>query len=82
MSYAIIDPMGIKTVKGYSKISLVLNTDLFEFDTDDGKLYLQGKADTITYSDSYAPDEMMHEMANRAIKIMKGWGWTLYKSVD
>lgn len=68
-------------ILGISKVDLIQNTNLFHFDIQNGELYFRKEKDTISYHSSYTPEEMMLEMSNRAIELLKRNGWTLFKEV-
>jgi hypothetical protein len=64
-----------------SIVDLIFCTGWFRFDYEKGQLFFNEHLDTITYSKNYTPKEMAREMAERAVKLLKQRGWTLYKAL-
>lgn len=44
-------------------------------------VYINGKLDSITYSNDWSYDEVRRETIKRCIKLLQREGWIFYKSV-
>jgi len=69
-----------EAIEGDLLADILTLTNLFKFDLNKGYLYFRGKQDTISYSSTYTPKEMISEMAQRGMKLLESQGWKLYKT--
>ena len=66
--------------EGTSILAIVSRACKLEIDYSQGIMYIDGVADTITYSREYTNVEMEREMVKRALTLLQRAGWTYYES--
>lgn len=74
----LLDPSTDRHYIGDDRVSLMHNTGRVVFDMVGRCVVIDGKPDTVTYSTDFTDDEMIREMAARAMVLLGRRGWLLF----
>ncbi len=82
MKYLLLDTRNDKHYAGFTRYDVVGRTGRVLFDMEKRYIKIDGRPDGVSYSVDYTEHEMMHEMTDRAIRLLcRDYDFILYEQV-
>lgn len=81
MAILLLDTCNDRHHTGQALVDAVLATGIVAFDYSSRKVAVRGRLDTVSFSSEYQGDELIREMARRALRLLtRDHGFVLYRA--
>lgn len=78
----LLDTRNDRHFVGGSVADVVLTTGAITFDLSARRVVIYGEPDTVSFSSDYTRDELLRELAGRALTVLKRYGFQLFRNTD
>jgi hypothetical protein len=78
----LLDTRNDKHFVGSTLTDVVLSSGAVTFDLSARRAVIYGQLDTVSFSRAFTDKELVHELACRALTVLKRYDFQLFKNID